>query len=59
MMLSEIYGFHNRSVPNELKEIHKWFTGERKLRSENQTLTEQAVAVYLSDGSAAAGVGGA
>ncbi len=48
MMLSEIYGWHKGSVPNELKEIHKWFTGERKLPNENQTLTEQAAAVYLS-----------
>ena len=47
-MLKQVYEFQKWSVPKQLKEIHKWFTGERKLPNENQTLTEQAMAVYLS-----------
>ncbi len=48
MTLTHIYGFRNWYVPNAMKEIHAWFTGERKLKTENRSLTEQAVAVYLS-----------
>ncbi len=47
-MLTYLYQFRNWYVPNALKEIHAWFTGERKLPAENRSLTQQAVAVYLS-----------
>ncbi len=47
-MLTYIYQFRSWYVPNALKQIHAWFTGERKLPAENRSLTQQAAAVLLS-----------
>ncbi len=47
-MLTYIYQFRNWYVPKALMQVHRWFTGERKLPTENRSLTQQAVAIFLS-----------